>query len=92
MSHFQRLLLVRSEADEGKGAAAAIKKLRPPLHFSRENSFKAQLSRWPAEKLLEALAYLYEAEALVKTTAVPAEAATSRALLSVAAMANAGGR
>jgi DNA polymerase-3 subunit delta len=87
MTHFQRLLLVRSEADEGNNAAAAIKKLRPPLHFSRENSFRAQLSRWPAEKLQEALAYLYEAETLVKTTAVPAEAVTSRALLSVAALA-----
>jgi len=38
----------------------------------------------------EALTYLYEAEALVKTTAVPGEAACGRALLSVAALANAG--
>jgi hypothetical protein len=40
--------------------------------------------------LEEALTHLYEAEALVKTTAVPGEAACGRALLSVAALANAG--
>ncbi len=39
MTHFQRLLVVRVESDEGKNAALAIKKLRPPVHFSRESSF-----------------------------------------------------
>ena len=90
MSHFQRLLLVRVESDEGKNAALAMKKLRPPVHFSREQSFRAQAVRWTGAKLEEALNHLYEAEALVKTTAVPGEAACGRALLSVAALANAG--
>ncbi len=36
MAHFQRLLLVRVESDEGKNVALAMKKLRPPVHFSRE--------------------------------------------------------
>ena len=90
MTHFQRLLIVRVESDEGKNAALAIKKLRPPVHFSREPSFRAQAARWTASRLEEALAHLYEAEALVKTTAVPGEAASGRALLSVAALANAG--
>jgi DNA polymerase-3 subunit delta len=92
MTHFQRLLAVKAEADEGGSAAAAMKKLRPPVHFSREASMRAQLSRWTTAKLQEALTHLYEAEALVKTTAVPAEAACGRALLSVAALANAAGR
>ena len=90
MTHFQRLLMVRVESDEGKNAALAIKKLRPPVHFSRESSFRAQAARWTVARLEEALTYLYEAEALVKTTAVPGEAACGRALLSVAALANAG--
>jgi DNA polymerase-3 subunit delta len=92
MSHFQRLLLVRAEADDGNDAQTAIKKLRPPVHFTRQSGFRAQVSRWTAGRLEEALTYLYEAEALVKTTAVPAEAACGRALLSVAALANAGRR
>jgi DNA polymerase-3 subunit delta len=90
MTHFQRLLLVRAESDGGKNAVLAIKKLRPPVHFSREQSFRAQAARWTAARLEEALAHLYEAEALVKTTAVPGEAACGRALLCVAALANAG--
>lgn len=89
MSHFQRLLLVKAETDGGGNAAAAMKRLRPPVHFSREASFRGQLSRWTAARLEEALTHLYEAEALVKTTAVPAEAACGRAMLSVAALANA---
>jgi DNA polymerase III subunit delta len=89
MGHFQRLLLVRTEADAGSDPRTAMRKLRPPLHFAREASFRGQLSRWTAGRLEEALTHLYEAEALVKTTAVPAEAACGRALLSVAALANA---
>jgi DNA polymerase-3 subunit delta len=92
ITHFQRLLLVKAEADEGRNAAAAMKKLRPPVHFSREQSMRAQLSRWTVARLQEALTHLYEAEALVKTTAIPAEAACGRALLSVAALANAAGK
>ena len=87
MSHFQRLLLVRAETDEGNDTATAMKKLRPPVHFSRNTRFRGQVSRWTAARLEEALTHLYEAEALVKTTAVPAEAACGRALLSVAALA-----
>jgi DNA polymerase-3 subunit delta len=51
---------------------------------------KAQASRWSMPQLEAALDLLYEGEALVKTTAIPAEAACSRALLSVAALAGRG--
>ena len=87
MGHFQRLLAVRAEVDEGGNLMGAIKKLRPPVHFSRENSVKAQASRLSLPQLEAALDILYEGEALVKTTAIPAEAACGRALLSVAALA-----
>jgi DNA polymerase-3 subunit delta len=89
LSHFQRLMALRAEIDEGGNLLAAIKKSRPPVHFSRERSLQAQVSRWSLSQLEEALNLLYEGEALVKTTAVPGEAACSRALLSVAAL---GGR
>ena len=90
MGHFQRLMAVRAETDEGGNLVAAIKKMRPPVHFSRENSMKAQVSRWSQPQLEAALDLLYEAEALTKTTAIPAEAACGRALLSVAALAGRG--
>jgi DNA polymerase-3 subunit delta len=90
MGHFQRLLMLRAEADEGGNIGLALKKARPPVHFSRENSFLAQVSCWSVARLEEALDQLYESEALVKTTAVPGEAVCSRALLSVAALSGAG--
>jgi DNA polymerase III subunit delta len=89
LSHFQRLMALRAESDEGGNILAAIKKSRPPVHFSRERSLQGQVSRWSLAQLEEALNLLYEGEALVKTTAVPGEAACGRALLSVAAL---GGR
>ena len=74
----------------GDSIEFAMKRGAPPVHFTREAAFRQQVSSWPAEKLEEALTHLYEAEALAKTTAVPAEAVAGRALLSVAAMARTG--
>jgi len=87
MGHFQKLLQVATETQRGDNIEFAIKKLRPPLHFSRVTAFKSQVQRWNEARISEALDLLLEAEALCKTTAVPAEAALSRALFNVAAMA-----
>ncbi|HEY0106930.1 MAG TPA: DNA polymerase III subunit delta [Rhizomicrobium sp.] len=89
LSHFQRLALARSEMEKGETADGALRKLRPPVHFMRQASFKAQASQWDAPRLLEACDLLLETEALTKTTAVPAETVTARALFNVAAMARA---
>jgi len=89
LGHFQKLLQVSTEVSRGDNLDFALKKLRPPLHFSRANSFKMQAQRWSETKLLDALDLLFEAEALCKTTAVPAEAALGRALFNIAAMARA---
>ena len=89
MAHFQQVLATREEVARGQDAAAAMKKLRPPIHFSRNRSFLAQVSRWNSERLLQALTHLYEAEALTRTTGVPEEAVCSRALFTVAALAQA---
>ena len=85
MSHFQRLLLVGGA--RGESLDEAMKKLRPPLHFSRTASFKTQVQKWNEARFFDALDLLLEAEALCKTTAVPTEAACGRAMFNVAAMA-----
>jgi len=87
IGHFQRLLTAKEMAARGGGIDSAMRSLRPPIHFSRAASFKNQAQRWSEEKLLDALDLLLDTEALCKTTAVPAEAATGRALLNIAAMA-----
>jgi DNA polymerase-3 subunit delta len=87
LAHFQRLQLVRSEYDNGNNMQSTMRKLRPPIHFQREASFKTQISRWSEARLEEAQSILYEAEALTRTTGVPGEAVCGRALYSVAALA-----
>ena len=89
LGHFQRLTLVKESIGRGESLDVAMKKLRPPVHFLREQSFKAQANRWHEEKLADALDMLLEAEALSRTTAVPAQAVCGRALMNVAALARA---
>jgi DNA polymerase-3 subunit delta len=92
LSHFQRLALARSEMEKGESADNAMKRLRPPIHFMRQAAFKAQAGNWDSARLLEACDLLLETEALTKTTAVPAETVTARALFNIAAMARGGRR
>jgi len=87
MGHFQKLLTMREAVTRGEPVETALKRLRPPPHFSRLPAFKAQAQRWNSERLSDALDMLLEAEALTRTTAVPAEAVTGRTLMNIAAMA-----
>ena len=87
MSHFQRIALVRAYDSRGEPVDAAIKRLRPPVHFLRIASLKAQIQKWNEERIGEALDLLLDTEALCKTTAVPTQAVCARALFNVASMA-----
>lgn len=90
LGHFQRVLLFRAKANEGASISQLIKDARPPIFFQRQDSFRNQVTRWSVPHLEQALETLYDAEILCKTTAVPNEAVTGRALFSVAALARAG--
>ena len=87
MGHFQRLVQARESANRGEAIDTVMKRLRPPVHFSRATAFKNQAQRWNTDKLGEALDMLLDAEALTRTTGVPAEAVTGRVLMNIAAMA-----
>ena len=87
MGHFQRLVQARESANRGETIDNVMKRLRPPVHFSRSQAFKNQAQRWNTDKLGEALDMLLDAEALTRTTSVPAEAVTGRVLMNIAAMA-----
>jgi DNA polymerase-3 subunit delta len=89
MGHFQRLMLAKEGMARGEQLDAVMRKFFPPIHFSRADSFKAQARNWNAERLADALDLLLEAEALSRTTAVPAHAVTGRTLLTIAALAKA---
>ncbi len=73
MGHFQKLIQAREGASRGDSLDNVMKRLRPPVHFSRSASFKAQAGRWSSDRLGEALDMLLEAEAPSRTTGVPAE-------------------
>jgi len=87
LSHFQRLLQVRLARERGESVEVAMKRGWPQIHFSRTTSFKAQAARWADDRLLDACDLLLETEQLTRTTGVPAEAVTSRAFYTIAAMA-----
>ncbi|MGB8364572.1 MAG: DNA polymerase III subunit delta [Rhizomicrobium sp.] len=87
LAHFQRLALVKAQAAGGESIDAAMKRLRPPVHFTRGTSFKAQVQRWNESSLGDLLDLLLDTEALCKTTGVPGEAACGRALFTAAAWA-----
>lgn len=87
MGHFQRLVQARESANRGEAIDNVMKRLRPPVHFSRATAFKNQAQRWNTDKLGEALDMLLDAESLTRTTGVPAEAVTGRVLMNIAAMA-----
>jgi DNA polymerase III subunit delta len=87
MGHFQKLIQARESTARGESLDTVMKRLRPPVHFSRTTSFKAQAQRWSSDRLSEALDMLLDAEAMTRTTGVPAEAVTGRTLMNIAAMA-----
>jgi DNA polymerase-3 subunit delta len=90
IGHFQRLALAKAQMAKGETTDAIARRARPPIHFTRLPAFKIQLRNWSEERLGEALDLLLETEALCKTTAIPAEAACGRALITIAAWAKLG--
>lgn len=88
--HFQRLHIARGNMSGGMSADQATKALRPPLMFKVADAFRAQLGLWSEDKLARAFEILTQAETDCKTTGLPAEAVTGRALMALAQAARSG--
>jgi len=82
--HFQRLQVAVAAMANGQAPDSAMKSLRPPVFFKRADGFRAQLGRWPADRIASALILLTEAEVSCKTTGLPATAMCGQALLRLA--------
>jgi DNA polymerase-3 subunit delta len=82
--HFQRLHLCAGHMLKGRTAEQAVATLKPPPHFRLADRLKAQLQRWPAERLATALDLLVAAEIDCKSTGMPAEEITSRTVMQIA--------
>lgn len=90
--HFQRLHIARGDMATGMNADQATKALRPPIIFKQADAFRGQLGLWSEDKLARAFEILTQAETDCKTTGLPANAITGRALLAIAQAARAGQR
>lgn len=59
--YMHRLHRIRCETDSGKPLDAALRALRPPLHFKQKDAFSAQLRGWSRPKLDRGLAMIASA-------------------------------
>lgn len=82
--HFQQLHLVIGRIGAGSDRDAAIKALRPPVHFKRAATMSRQTGLWDVTRLNRALILLNEADRQCKTTGLPDRAVCSQALMRIA--------
>lgn len=82
--HAARLMRYRTLVQTGLDPAAAARRLRPPVHFSRQRSLERQ-SRMPQRVLAAAMARLAEAERLTRRSELPDATVCDRALCGIAA-------
>jgi DNA polymerase-3 subunit delta len=85
--HFRRLHYTRALMNDGLDVETAMKKLQPAVFFKYADSFKAQLRKWPENKLLSFLQRLSQVEAQTKQTGTPVETLGSQVVLSLSAQA-----
>ena len=84
MGHFQKLLQARESAARGESIDNVMKRLRPPVHFSRATAFKAQAQRWSTDKLGEALDMLLEAELMMRKAGIAWLSSTHKSIEEIA--------
>ena len=82
--HLMRLQLARYHMEQGAGAEASLKKLRPPVFWKNLRPMTQQLQRWPLERIELRLSQLTETEALLKKTGTPDQALCSQLFLNIA--------
>ncbi len=81
--HIMRLHRAAGLVARGRSPAGAMKALRPPVIFIHQEMFLAQLRQWGSNELARALDILLGAELDCKTTGMPANDISGRALLRI---------
>ncbi|MCE3250121.1 MAG: polymerase subunit delta [Geminicoccaceae bacterium] len=90
--HVGRLHQLACRIERGEAIEQVLDGARPPIHFRRRASVKAELRRWPAARAARALSELLAAEIGCKTTAWPAATLCRRAVLRLCLEARAAAR
>jgi DNA polymerase-3 subunit delta len=84
-NHFARLHRLAAQIERGEPVERVIERARPPIHFRRKSSVRAELRLWSAARAARARARLLEAEIACKTTGWPARVLCQEALFAVCA-------
>jgi DNA polymerase III subunit delta len=84
-NHFARLHRLAALVERGEPVERVIERARPPIHFRRKASVRAELRLWSAARSARVLARLLEAEIACKTTGWPARVICQEALFAVCA-------
>jgi DNA polymerase-3 subunit delta len=84
-NHIQKLQLAVGHVERGGNIEGAMRAIRPPIFFKRQDAFRTQMRQWDGTRLAGALTMLTEAEIRCKTTGMPEHAVCARALFGIAA-------
>lgn len=90
--HFVQLQLLTAQVEAGSPPDAAVRAMRPPLHFSRQNAIRRQMSFWTRRKVDRALELLLEADSQLKRTGLPDDSICGQLCMRLATAARAGRR
>jgi DNA polymerase-3 subunit delta len=82
--HVVRLHQAAAAIEAGASAEESMSRLRPPVFFKQQPSFRRQLGYWRRPALDRAAARLLEAEIACKSTGQPAELIAAAAVLELA--------
>ncbi len=81
--HLNRLHQAVSLLNSGQHSKDAMKALRPPVFYMRQNEFAAQMAAWPLIALDRAIAQSLATEKAMKTAGSPAESLLGRLALAL---------
>ena len=87
MYHFQRLHLTVARIANGASYFEAAKYLYPPVHFKKEDAFRAQLRLWNSAKIERVLRHLIDTEIECKASGNVPKTVCSAALLNICRLA-----
>jgi len=79
--YFRQLTMAAHEIESGKNIPAAIRNLRPPLHFKLQKSFGAQLRFWRGTIASDAVNKLQDAELTIKSGRIDENVICAQCLL-----------
>lgn len=82
--HLQTMFHVRTAMDTGDSIDNAIRQLRPPIFYKRQQEFSSHCRRWSSALITRALSLSQETLIRCRTAAELEQAYTERLLLSVA--------